>query len=370
VGARTSDGLRTLGPTVCGSVSETARLLPEVTDRPRKPRVFLYDEPLPIPIPEQARNSRRSSPDELSKIELEFCFRWTATYQASRAAMEAGYNPASAHQTARRLLADPRIRRQVGVIESDRLRRLRFDGDKFLAREIMLAEADLTELQEVWIPPCRFCWGRNFEYQRTHAEFQEAFEAWMRLPDVRRRGQSDVADFGYGDVLVYDRGDAKIPFDQKGGDGYDVAQPPNPACPNCFGRGLEIPGYGSLPHVRWKDTRELSDVGKLLFGGVKRGSKGLEVSVRNQDAARGRLMNLLGQFLELKALDRRRGVSESTVGKPSLDFGLSVSGRVADLLTDDPRSYTDQQLDAMLASYGVTDVEDEGTEPRGEGEDS
>jgi len=202
----------------------------------RRRRVLLYDEPLPVPGRSMGAPRSRAD-DPLTKIELEFCFRWTATYQPSRAVIEAGYNPASALQTARRLLADPRIKRQVAVIEADRLKRLRFDGDRFLAREIMLAEADVTELQEAWIPPCRCCWGRNFEYQRTHAEFQDALDAWMRLPDVRTGRQLRTADFGYGDVLVYDYRNAKIPFDEKGGDGYDVAQPPNPACPNCFGRG-------------------------------------------------------------------------------------------------------------------------------------
>lgn len=328
---------------------------------PRKPRVQLYDDELPAPPPEVSRswNYGRTRPDELSKIEMDFCWRWTSHYNAARAAMQAGYDPARASVYARRLLADSRIQKQVALIEADRLRRMRFDGDRFLAEELLLATADVTQLQECWIPPCRHCWGKNFQYQRTHAEFEEAFESWMRLPDKRRRQGSTTADLGYGDVLVYDDTDKKIPFDQKGGDGYDVEQPPNPACPNCFGRGMEIPGYGSVVHIRQKDTRELSGIGKLLFAGAKHGPRGPEVMVRDRDAARHRLMTMVAKFLELRAAGQVINQSPQP-GQPGIGFGLGVVGSVADLLTADPRSMTDQQLAAYLASHGVV-IEDDGS---------
>ena len=323
--------------------------------RKRRSRVLLYDSELPLK-PRELRTTTSVSED-LSQIELEFCYRWTSCYQPARAAIQAGYNPASAHFTARRLLADARVQRQVALIESDRLRRLKFDGDKFLAQELLLASADVAaELQEVWVPPCRYCWGRNFEYQRTHAEFQEDLEAWMRLPDRRRRRQPVTAELSRAEVVVYDDTDKKLPFDERGGDGYDVALPPNPGCPNCRGRGLEVPGHGSLVHIRQRDTRELSPVGRLLFAGAKYGPRGVEVMVRSQDAARTRLMNLLGKFLELRANGK----------VPALSFGVGVDSKVADLLTDDFRSLTDQQLDVYLASNGVVIDDLEG----GEGEDS
>lgn len=319
-------------------------------DRRRRSRVVLYDD-LPEAVVEELNLPSHKLRDEtgLSRIEQEFCFRWTSHYDAARAAIEAGYRPFKAHLIARRLLTEPRIKRQVAVIESDRLRRLRFDGDEYLAREIQLATASATELVELWIPPCRYCWGRNYEYQRTHAEFQEAWDDWMRLPDQRsRRGGNIAIDLGYGQVLVYDEAGGKIPFDQKGGDGYDVSQPPNPACPNCHGRGLENVS-GSLPYIKLKDTRELSDVGKMLYAGVKKGARGIEQLTHNQDAARTRLTGLIGRFLELRAL----GQVPAGTAQPALGFRLGVSSSVADLLTDDPRSMSNGQLDSLLLSYGV-----------------
>lgn len=321
-------------------VSKSNRKRVYLEDKPPRSRVYLYDEPLPAPI-RQLPTQRKPLNGELTAIEMRYCHLITSgDITPTKAAVAAGFNQATAHVRARRLQADPRIRRQVKIIEADHLRRLRFDGYKFLGQQIEIAEADIAkELVEVWVPPCRYCYGRNYEYQRTHGEFQEAWEAWMRLPDKRKRGWSNVADLGYGEVLVYDDFDAKIPFDEKGGDGYDVEQPPNPACPNCHGRGMEYPGRGSVMHVKIKDTRDLSPTGRLLYAGVKEGAKGrMELIISNRDAARAQLTALLSKFLDLHASGK-------------FQFGLGVNGSVADILTDDPRNYTDQQLDTMLASY-------------------
>ncbi len=336
-------------------------------DEPKRSgRVRLFDEPEPARVVLGSKNNRQSvTSGELSGIEREFCFRWTSHYDKQgrgRAAMEAGYNPSQAYLTTRRLLEDPRIQRQIAVIESDRLRRLRFDGDEFMAREMMLATASMTELVELWIPPCRYCWGRNNEYQRTHAEFQEGFDAWMRLPDKRRPRQPTVGDFGYGVVLIYDEGGGKIPFDQRGGDGYDPSLPPNPACPNCRGRGAEHPEQGTRPYVKFKDTRELSDAGKILYAGVELGPRGIKQLTNNQDAARTRLMNMLGKFVELRALGQVR----SAEGQPALGFQMGLARSVADLLTDDPRSLSDGQLNSLLMSHGVV-IDDDGESGQGAG---
>ncbi|MDE2426247.1 MAG: terminase small subunit [Elusimicrobia bacterium] len=323
----------------------------------KRQRVLLYDTDLPAEQLNAMTADRLRRDDELSKRELEFCFRWTSCYDPARAAISSGYSPSRAVFVTRQLLKDPRIKRQVAIIEADRLKRLRFDGDVFLAQELMLASADVTELQQVWVPPCRYCWGKNFEYQRTWAEFNEAFEAWQRLPDKRQRRQPAYASMGTGDaVLVYDEGGAKLPFDQRGGDGYDVEQPPNPACPNCRGRGLEVAGVGSCVHVKFKDTRDLSDAGKLLFGGVEPTARGTKLLLRSQDAARTRLMGMLGKFLELRA--RPPQDDRQLLPRDPTDLKLGVLSSVADVITDDPESYTDEQLDAMLAASGVVIDED------------
>lgn len=330
-----------------------------MSDKPRRRRVQLYDEPLPFAA--TVRSTTIRDTDGLSKMENLFCQRYTAHYEKNRAALEAGYPPARTHVIAHRLLQETRIKRRIVVIETDRLRRTKFDGDTFLARELLLATADVGELIETWIPPCRYCWGLNSEYQRTHAEFQEAWDEYMRLPEKRRRGIPAFADFGYGMVAVYDDTGGKLPFDQKGGDGYDPSQPPNPGCPNCRGRGHEHPERGSVPYIRIKDSRFLSDTGRALYAGIKVGPRGFEQLLHDQSAARARLMAMLGKFLDLRALDQ-----QPLNGQAALTFSMGLKSSIADLISCDPQSLSDGQLDALLATHGVV-IENDGSGGEGVG---
>lgn len=331
-------------------------------DKPSTKRVRLYDEPLPAVPPTQGKTiDNRKGPDGLSAIEERFCRHYTSYYEPTKAAIWAGYTPGRAGLTAHKLLSKPSVKLRIAAIEADRLRRLKFDGDLFLARELTLAQADVTELIEAWIPPCRYCWGRNFEYQRTHAEFQEDFEAWCRMPDQQKSKRRAAIAVSYGEALVYDGGGGKIPFDQKGGDGYDPSQPPNPACPNCHGRGNENPEMGTIPYIRLKDSRYLSDTGRILYAGMENTQRGVKQLLQNQDAARHRLMTMMGHFLELRS-------NSPTAQQPStIGFELGLAPEVAGLLTDDPRSMTDAQLDALLAKHGVVIY---GAEGEGEGSGS
>jgi len=325
----------------------------------RRKRVFLYDDELPnssVRLP-----SSRRDETGLSKIEQRFCELYTAHYDGNRAATEAGYAPGRAWLMAARLLKDSRIRRRIAAIEADRLRRMRFDGDLFLARELVLAQADVTELIESWIPPCRYCWGRNNEYQRTHAEFQGDWDEWMRMPAraSRRGGRPATLNTSFGDVLVYDGDGAKLPFDERGGDGFDPGQPPNPGCPNCRGRGQEDPERGTIPYIRLKDSRQLSEAGRILYAGVRRTPRGLEQLVQNQDAARSRLMGMLTKFLELRATG-----AAIPPEQPAIGFQMGLISGVADLLTADPRSMSDRQLDQLLARHGIV-IDDDGSSGEG-----
>lgn len=333
-------------------------------DRPSSRRVRLYDEELPAPgIRAADRPDVHKDPNNgLRQIEIRFCHHFNAYSEPAKAAIWAGYRPQSAAKTAHKLLNDPRIKRYIAALEADQLRRLRFDADKFMAREIMRAEGDPSEVVEVWVPPCRYCWGINHEYQRTYAEFLEDWEAWVRLPDEVRRVRHSQLSMSYGQVLVYDSENKKVPFDQKGGDGYDSAQPPNPSCPNCHGRGLEDPERGTVPYVRIKPTAYMSETGRALYAGAKHGPRGVEIAIQNQDAARGRLMGMFAKFLDLKASG---GLQQEGGGPTSFQMGLIAP--VANLLTDDPASMSNAQLDALLAQHGVV-ITDDGDGQGGEGE--
>jgi phage terminase small subunit len=342
---------------LCGSIAYTM-----VDKKPSARRVKLYDTELPkVTRSDWVRLDGRKQPGELSKIEDRFCRLYTTHYEPTRAAIEAGYRPASAHITSRRLLSEPLVKKRIAAIETDRIRRMRFDGDVFLAREMILAQADVTELIEAWIPPCRYCWGINNEYQRTFAEFQEDFNRWLELPDERKSLSS--GNKGNTDTLTYDRSGRKIPFNPKGGEGYDPGQPPNPACPNCRGRGNEDPERGTIPYIKLKDTRYLTEVGKILYGGVDSTSKGFKYLIQNQDAARHRLMGMLGKFLELRAN------SPQQLNGSGLGFQIGLAPSVASALTNDPTSLSDAELDELLRANGVS-LDNEGIEGEASGTDT
>ena len=271
-------------------------------ERKRK-RERLYDEPLPaIAVPGGTDATRHRDPDVCSKIEEAFVWRYTSHYEPARAAIEAGYQSSRAHIVANRLLAEPRVKRLKEEIEADRLRRSKFDGDVFFAKLALEADADVTELIETWIPPCRYCWGQNNEYQRTHAEFERDWDAHMRLPNTRAARQAITASFSYGEELVYGENKERLPFDQKGGPGYDPSQPPNPGCPNCHGLG-EFDENGVRPFLRVKDSRHLSDAGRAIYAGGKQGPRGFEALLRDRDGARSLLANCLKSYLELRSTD-------------------------------------------------------------------
>ena len=293
---------------------------------------------------------------------MNFCLQYTSCYRPERAAREAGWPAVRAPFVAKSLMDDPRIIRQIRIIEAERLRAFKFKGDEFFARIVRLATANAAEeLFETWIPPCRYCWGINNEYQRTYAEFEEAFEEWNRLPDARGRRSVPMADFGYGPVLVYGGEGEKLPFDEKGGSGYDLAKPPNPICPNCQGRGLESE-TGPVMYIRPKPLAELSDVGRSLVSGYEQTTRGLKVLARSQDAAQDQILRMLTRWLEFRA---EQGQAMPNTGNP-LDFGIGLTQEVAGLITDDPRSLSDQELDSLLAGYGVV-IDEDGNESGGGG---
>lgn len=134
-----------------------------------------------------------------------------------------------------------------------------------------LATADATQLTQVQHRCCRHCWGRGFKYQWKSAdEFAyeqarvmhanaKALAAWEKKPK-----KADPPE------------EAPMPTDE-GGYGFEVFREPNPECFHCQGEGHEI--------VKFADTRKLTGAAKRLFAGVKRTKEGMEIKMRDQDAA-------------------------------------------------------------------------------------
>jgi phage terminase small subunit len=258
-----------------------------------------------LPYPRSDRQLTTGT--ELSKLKQEFVYRYTTYYNPTRAAIDAGYPPARAHITARNLLQEQEVIDAIAELEMNRRKRLDIDGDQILKQLALIATADLNEVLEVRIPPCRYCYGKNNLYQRTFAEMERALELYNRgytaLSDetVRRRRNGDSL------------------FDEQGGAGYDPDLPPNPDCPECRGRGQE-------PVVHYKDSRFLSPAGRALLAGVKSTRNGFEVTTHSQLAA-------LSMFARMAARAPPRNVEDMT--EDELDAFLEANGVQVDVAFED-----------------------------------
>ncbi len=138
----------------------------------------------------------------------------------------------------------------------------------------LLATADARELTPKTC--CRYCWGQDNQYQFTKNEAlrarREHLKRQLALPE-----------------------DARVPFDEEGGDDFDRTKDPNSECPECRGAGTF--DLGAL------DFAKMSPAAALLYDGVRIGSDGsVEVKMRNRTQAMQMLQRLLGFEVERKMM--------------------------------------------------------------------
>lgn len=189
-----------------------------------------------------------------------------------QAAIRAGYAPGSARFTASELLARPAVQEAVAKAMVERATRTGITADRVLERLWGIATADPRELIELHRACCRYCYGEGHRYQRTPRELDEAREEYAQwLASEHKAG-------------------SMIDPDTQGGTGYNPRLDPNPACPECFGDGVE--------RVIAKDTRDLSPDARLLYAGVKTTQHGLEIKVHDQAAQLVNVGKHLGLFRE------------------------------------------------------------------------
>lgn len=207
----------------------------------------------------------------------------------------------------RALLGTTRVQDALAFARRRRLSRLDLYADDSLLRWVALANADVNELVEVRRVNCRHCHGQDHEYQYDDLEHRHArtkhLADQMALPD-----------------------EARTPFDDAGGPGFNRNAPPAADCPRCAGDG-EL-------RVIIKDTRNLTLGGRLLYDGVKVGPGGaIEVKLRDRAWAEGMIARHAGMF---------------AMKNPVEEF--------------DPNKMTDDQLDAVtiaLVERGVVEIEGE-----------
>ena len=160
---------------------------------------------------------------------------------------------------------------------ASRAERTQITADAVLTRMAAIAFADAKELSELRRVNCRYCYGADHLFQYTPQELQQARETF----------EKEIDKIGLDPITEADR---KAEFTTKGGVGWNPWRDPHPECPECFGKGVE--------EVYFKDTRDANPAAQMLFAGVKRTEKGLEVKTHDQQTALLNVGRHLGMFAQ------------------------------------------------------------------------
>lgn len=213
-----------------------------------------------------------------SKRVPRFVEEYAKDRNGTQAAIRAGFSPNGAENTAWRLLSDPRV---VTLIEAEVERvskSAHFEAVDVLREWVALATADPSRIMKVRRVNCRHCHGVGHRYQWGEREYAEALDAATR---PTKGGEP-----------------APLP-DCSGGFGWRSNAEPHPDCPECNGEGLEDIFFG--------DTESLTGPERKLIAGIKRTKDGLEVKLRDQDAALQNIAKYLGLLIERKELTGKDG---------------------------------------------------------------
>lgn len=206
-------------------------------------------------------------------------------FNATQAAIAAGYSTRTAASQGARLLKDAKVQAYVQAISRAAVERAEVKAEDVVRRLNDMLMADPRELVEIYVACCRHCYGAGHEYQYTLAEYNAKREKWID--------------------------DAKPPMDfpELGGVGYDANKPPVDVCPECFGAGQ--------PRLILKDTRNMSRGALALFAGGKQGKYGLEINVHSQLEVAEKLMRYHGNY---KRDNEQQGKGGGGVGHFELHF--------------------------------------------------
>lgn len=267
---------------------------PPATKKPagRKPAPKVKAKAKPAPAPAQPKvkripqNKQPLTPSEERFVE-EYLIDLNGTQAYMRAYPDAKDN--SARVQASRLLANPNIADAIAKAKAARSRRTAITAEEALQHVWGIATADVRELVEHRVGCCRYCYGKDFRFQRTAAEFE--------------RDESELAK---ANERAVESNKTVLAFDPKGGIGFDKRLPPHRSCPECFGEGVG--------RTVFKDTSRLSPGAAALYAGVKESKEGLEVKVHSKVEALEKVFKHLGLYeKDNKQRSILEGVSRETL---------------------------------------------------------
>jgi len=207
---------------------------------------------------------------ELNARQQRFVQEYLIDLNATQAAIRAGYSKKTARQAGAENLSKPVIAGAISDAQKKVGEQAGITAERVLTEIWNIATADPRDLVEHKVGCCRYCWGKDFRYQRTDREFDDA----KRANDHARK------------TLAIEK--RPPPFQPEGGKGFHKNREPNPDCPECGGDGVGR----TVVH----DTRNLSAGAASLFAGIKETKEGLEVKFHSKDASLDKLCRHLSLF--------------------------------------------------------------------------
>ena len=213
----------------------------------------------------------------LTPKQQRFVQEYLIDLNATQAAIRAGYSKKTARQAGADNLSKPVIAGSIQAAQKKIGEGAGITAARVLTEIWNIATADPRDLVEHKVGCCRYCWGKEFRYQRTDREFDDA----KRENEHARK------------TLAIEK--RPPPFQPQGGNGFHKNREPNPDCPECGGDGVGR----TVIH----DTRGLSAGAASLFAGIKETKEGIEVKVHSKDASLEKLCRHLSLFNDKMQVD-------------------------------------------------------------------
>lgn len=211
--------------------------------------------------------------DQLTDKQEAFVREYMVDWNATKAAIRAGYSPDTASQIGYQLLQKTPVSDAIKSLATARAQRLGIDSDEMLKMWAAMIAVDVNEISQLRRVCCHYCWGEDHGKQYTPSSLESAQKKHdtERAKRLRADENDDIGEFPeYADAW------------------YDRRNPPHEGCPECHGEGIEV--------VFFNDTRNLSPAAKLLYSGVKAGRDGIEVLMLSREKAMDNLAKALGMF--------------------------------------------------------------------------
>jgi phage terminase small subunit len=219
-------------------------------------------------IPAQDSNNVKSGrKPPLNDKHRRFVDEYIIDLNATQAAIRAGYSEKTAGPQGFALLQKLEIQEYLAERRAALQQRTEITQEMVLQRWWEIATANPNELITYRRVCCRNCFGKDHQYQWVDES------EWASAVRFAKMNAGDKP--------------AELPGNE-GGYGFDATLRPHPKCPECHGEG-----HGQ---VFAHDTRDASPAARALYAGVKQTKDGMEIKMRDQDAALANVARHLGMF--------------------------------------------------------------------------